>query len=64
MTQQRTQHPIGSELVCRPEYAQTVIEVSRSFGIDAQVVGRVEAYTGKRVTSQVHLSTGKLVSHL
>lgn len=30
--------------------AQRVIEISRSFGIDAQVIGRVEAFEGKRVT--------------
>ena len=38
------------EIYLSPEYAQTVIDVSRSFGIDAQVVGYVEAYVGKRVT--------------
>lgn len=30
--------------------AQRVIEISRSFGIEAQVIGRVEAFEGKRVT--------------
>lgn len=38
------------EIYLSPEYAQTVIDVSRSFGIDAQVVGYVEAYAGKQVT--------------
>ena len=38
------------EIYLSPEYAQTVIDVSRSFGIDAQVVGYVEDYVGKRVT--------------
>jgi len=33
-------------------HAQRVIEISESFGIAAQVVGRVEAFTGKRVTIQ------------
>ncbi|QHV98656.1 AIR synthase related protein [Spirosoma endbachense] len=30
--------------------AQQVIDISRSFGIDAQVIGHVEAYAGKKVT--------------
>ncbi|MFD2936017.1 AIR synthase related protein [Spirosoma flavum] len=30
--------------------AQRVIEIATSFGIDAQVIGRVEAYEGKQVT--------------
>ena len=30
--------------------AQRVIEIAQSFGIDAQVIGRVEAFEGKRVT--------------
>ncbi|WP_375444310.1 AIR synthase related protein [uncultured Fibrella sp.] len=40
------------EVYLAPEHAQTVIDVSRSFGIDAQVIGHVEAYAGKRVTIQ------------
>lgn len=31
-------------------FANRVIEISQSFGIDAQVIGRVEAFAGKRVT--------------
>jgi len=38
------------EVYLAPEHAQTVIDVSQSFGIDAQVIGHVEAYAGKRVT--------------
>jgi len=30
--------------------AQTVIDISKSFNVDAQIVGRVEAHTGKKVT--------------
>ncbi|UHG91038.1 AIR synthase related protein [Spirosoma oryzicola] len=30
--------------------AQQVIDVSKSFGIDAQIIGHVEAYSGKQVT--------------
>ena len=33
-------------------YAQQVIDVAKSFGIEAQIIGRVEAYEGKRVTIQ------------
>lgn len=40
------------EVYLAPEHAQTTIDVARSFGIDAQVVGYVEAYAGKRVTVQ------------
>ena len=32
--------------------AQRVIDVAHSFGIDAQIIGRVEAYSGKQVTIQ------------
>ncbi|GAB2604659.1 AIR synthase related protein [Spirosoma areae] len=32
--------------------AQRVIEIAQSFGIEARVIGRVEAYAGKRVTIQ------------
>ena len=31
------------EIYLKPEYAGRVIEISRSFGIDAKVIGRVEA---------------------
>lgn len=39
------------------EYAHRVIEVANSFGIDAQIIGRVEAYEGKRVTIQGEVGT-------
>ena len=38
------------EVYLAQEYAQRVIEIAESFGIDAQVIGRVEDYEGKRVT--------------
>jgi phosphoribosylformylglycinamidine cyclo-ligase len=38
------------EVYLPEEQADHVISVSKSFGIDAQVIGRVEAFTGKRVT--------------
>lgn len=34
------------------DVAQTVIDVANSFGIDAQIIGRVESYSGKKVTIQ------------
>ena len=38
------------EIYLSESNAQRVIDIANSFGIDAQVIGRVEAYTGKRVT--------------
>jgi phosphoribosylformylglycinamidine cyclo-ligase len=34
------------------DVAQIVIDIAKSFGIDAQVIGRVESYSGKKVTIQ------------
>ncbi|GAB3503079.1 AIR synthase-related protein [Spirosoma knui] len=45
------------EVYLAEEYAQQVVDIARSFGIDAQVVGRVEAYQGKRVTIESELGT-------
>ncbi|MEZ0540982.1 AIR synthase related protein [Fibrella arboris] len=45
------------EVYLAPEHAQTVIDVSRSFGIDAQIIGHVEAFSGKRVTIQHNSET-------
>ena len=38
------------EVYLAPEHAQKVIEISESFGIPAQIVGRVEASDKKRLT--------------
>ncbi|KAB7731943.1 phosphoribosylformylglycinamidine cyclo-ligase [Rudanella paleaurantiibacter] len=38
------------EVYLPEEFAGQVISVAQSFGIEAQVIGRVEAHTGKRVT--------------
>ncbi|MES2557782.1 MAG: AIR synthase related protein [Bacteroidota bacterium] len=38
------------EVYVSPEMAPEIIAISKSFGVDAQVVGRVEAMDGKRVT--------------
>jgi phosphoribosylformylglycinamidine cyclo-ligase len=40
------------EVYLKPAYASRIIEIAQSFGIAAQVIGRVEAYNGKRVTIQ------------
>ncbi|GAB3029657.1 AIR synthase related protein [Spirosoma pulveris] len=38
------------EIYLSEAYAQQVVDISQSFGIDAQVIGRVEAFAGKQVT--------------
>lgn len=38
------------EVYLDEQYAQRIIEISQSFGIDAQIVGRVEAAESKKVT--------------
>jgi phosphoribosylformylglycinamidine cyclo-ligase len=38
------------EIYLPEEYAQQVISISKSFNIDAQIIGRVEAHEGKKVT--------------
>lgn len=45
------------EVYLSEEHAQRVIEIAQSFQIDAQVIGRVEAYEGKRVTIQSEAGT-------
>jgi phosphoribosylformylglycinamidine cyclo-ligase len=38
------------EIYTSEETAQAIIEISKSFGIDAQIIGRVEVFEGKQVT--------------
>lgn len=38
------------EIYLSPEHAQAIIDISKSFGIDAQIIGNVEAHDGKQVT--------------
>jgi phosphoribosylformylglycinamidine cyclo-ligase len=38
------------EVYLNEEHAQRIIEISQSFGIDAQIIGRVEAAESKKVT--------------
>ncbi len=40
------------EVYVAPELADTIIEISKSFNVDAKIVGRVEAYDGKKLTIQ------------
>lgn len=40
------------EVYLPEQQAQQVIDIAQSFGIDAQMIGHVEAYEGKRVTIQ------------
>ena len=45
------------EIYLKPELADSIIEISKSFNIDAQVVGRVEAYDGKKLTIESEYGT-------
>ena len=38
------------EIYTNPEIAEKIIEISKSFNIDAQIIGRVEAFEGKKLT--------------
>ncbi|MFN8260096.1 MAG: phosphoribosylformylglycinamidine cyclo-ligase [Chitinophagales bacterium] len=38
------------EIYCRPPFAEAIISISQSFGIDAQIVGFVESAATKQVT--------------
>jgi phosphoribosylformylglycinamidine cyclo-ligase len=38
------------EVYLAPEFAEQVIAVSKSFNIDAQIVGRVESFAGKKLS--------------
>ncbi|MCU4163041.1 AIR synthase related protein [Carboxylicivirga caseinilyticus] len=45
------------EIYLSPEKADQVIEIAKSFNIDAQVVGRVEAHEGKKLTIESEFGT-------
>ena len=38
------------EIYVAPEVAEEIIAISKSFNVDAQIVGRVEANQGKKLT--------------
>ncbi len=44
------------ELYVSPERADTIMDISHSFGIDAQIVGHVESYSGRKLT--IHTEAG------
>jgi len=43
------------EIYCNPKYAQSIIDISQSFGVDAKVVGRVQgaAKASLKITSEI-----------
>ena len=43
------------ELYVSPE-RDTIMDISHSFGIDAQIVGHVESYSGRKLT--IHTEAG------
>ena len=45
------------EIYLSPEYAEEVIAISKSFGIDAQIVGRVEASEKKELIIKSEFGT-------
>lgn len=45
------------EIYLKPELAESIIEISKSFNIDAQIVGRVEAFDGKKLTIESEYGT-------
>jgi phosphoribosylformylglycinamidine cyclo-ligase len=45
------------EIYTNPETAEKIIEISQSFNIDAQIVGRVEPFNGKKLTIQSEFGT-------
>jgi len=45
------------EVYLSEEYAQRVVDIAQSFDVDAQVIGRVEAHAGKRVTIHGEMGT-------
>ncbi len=38
------------EVYLKPEFAESIIEISKSFNVEAQIVGKVEAFDGKKLT--------------
>ncbi len=40
------------EVYLSGEHAQELIQISKGFGVDAQIIGHVEAYSGKKVSIQ------------
>jgi phosphoribosylformylglycinamidine cyclo-ligase len=49
------------EIYLPPSFAKQVIDLSKSFGVDAKIIGRVEAASKKQVT--VKSNNGEFVYH-
>lgn len=47
------------EIYLPEEYARSIIEISRSFNIDAQIVGRVEAAPNQSASEEIHSPYGE-----
>jgi len=45
------------EVYLSPEHAERIIEISKSFNIDAKIVGRVEAHEGTKLTIESEFGT-------
>ncbi len=45
------------EVYVYPEFADDIVAISREFGVDAQIIGRVESHKGKMVTIKSELGT-------
>jgi phosphoribosylformylglycinamidine cyclo-ligase len=45
------------EIYTNPEIAEEIIAISKSFNIDAQIVGRVEGFEGKKLTIKTDKGT-------
>ncbi len=45
------------EIYTKPEFADEIISISKSFNIDAQIIGRVEDFKGKKLTIKTDKGT-------
>lgn len=45
------------EIYVNPAWAESIIAISKSFNIDAQIIGRVEAHEGKKLTIESEFGT-------
>ena len=45
------------EIYVSEDIASQIIEISKSFNVDAQIVGRVEEYEGKKLTIDSEFGT-------
>ena len=51
------------EVYTNAERAQELIEISKSYGVDAQIIGRVEKCEGKKVSIITNTSTLSYSNH-